>query len=67
MIILVFLPVELAEKMRSTWGNRELIARTKSQHFSFISLSGFIGGIWRNVKIQLDERWLEHYLRQNRN
>ncbi|ELV7515500.1 hypothetical protein QMU85_000454 [Photobacterium damselae] len=53
--------------MRSTWGNRELIARTKSQHFSFISLSGFIGGIWRNVKIQLDERWLEHYLRQNRN
>ncbi|MGF1770186.1 restriction endonuclease [Enterovibrio makurazakiensis] len=62
-----FLPVELAEKMQTTWGNSELIARTKSQNFSFISLSGFIGGIWRNVKIQLDGRWLERYLRQNRN
>lgn len=50
-----FLPVELAEKMQPFWGNRERIAQTKSENFSFISLSGFIGGIWRNVRILLDQ------------
>ena len=62
-----FLPVELAEKMSSHWENREFVARTKSEHFSFIAMSGKIGGIWRNVKIQLDQEWLRHYLRENRN
>jgi hypothetical protein len=62
-----FLPIELAEKMSPHWGNRGLVAQTKSENFSFISMSGVIGGIWRNVKIQLDQEWLSTYLRDNRN
>lgn len=62
-----FLPVELAEKMLPVWGNRDLVAQTKTDNFSFISMSGKIGGIWRNVKIQLDQEWLRDYLRENRN
>lgn len=62
-----FLPVDLARKMDPHWGDRDMVAQTKSENFSFISLSGYIGGIWRNVKIQLDREWLSNYLRENRN
>jgi len=61
-----FLPLELAEKLAPFWGRPDMIAHTKSEHFSFISLSGYIGGIWRNVKIQLDQTWLSNYLVENR-
>ncbi|NRA61825.1 MAG: hypothetical protein HRU25_13120 [Psychrobium sp.] len=61
-----FLPVELAQKMAPHWGRPDMVAQTKSEYFSFISMSGCIGGIWRNIKIQLDREWLSRYLHENR-
>lgn len=60
------LPEELVEKIAPHWNNPEMIAWTKTGNFSFISMSGRIGGIWRNVRIQLDERWLSEHLQRNR-
>ncbi|NQZ92056.1 MAG: hypothetical protein HRT97_06900 [Moritella sp.] len=62
-----FLPIELAEKMSPQWGDQARVAQTKSENFSFIAMSGRIGGIWRNVKIELNQEWLSTYLRENRN
>ncbi|EJL6392773.1 TPA: hypothetical protein ACMD0P_004546 [Vibrio parahaemolyticus] len=56
------LPPQLVFKMESQWGDRRRVAQTKSENFSSISLSGKIGGIWRNVRLELDEDWLRRYL-----
>ncbi|MEZ9744147.1 hypothetical protein AB4320_05590 [Vibrio splendidus] len=56
------LPPELAQLIAEQHGDREGIANTKSENFSFIALSGIIGGIWRNVRVELDRNWLERYL-----
>ena len=61
-----FLPPEIARLMEHHWDDPQFIAREKSEHFSFISLSGYIGGVWRNVRIELDRDWLNQYLRGNR-
>lgn len=60
-----YLPPELAQLMAHHWDDPQSIAREKSEHFSFISLSGYIGDIWRNVRIELDKDWLNQYLREN--
>ena len=61
-----FLSLELAEFVGQQWGDAIAIAETKSQNFSFIALSGLIGNIWRNVRIELDENWLQSYLERTR-
>lgn len=61
-----FLPPELAELMEEHWDNPNEVAHAKSENFSFISLSGYIGRIWRNVRIELDRNWLQRYLQNNR-
>jgi len=60
-----YLPPQLAKLMVSKWGNAQQIADMKTQHFSFISMSGRIGNIWRTVKLELDEDWLLRYLSEN--
>lgn len=60
-----FLPPELARLMEHHWDDPQIIAREKSERFSFISLSGYIGGVWRNVRLELDRNWLNQYLRGN--
>lgn len=57
-----FLPTELAELVSRSWGNTEEVAGIKQQHFSFITLSGKIGGHVRNVRLELDRAWLRQYL-----
>jgi hypothetical protein len=61
-----FLPPELARLMEQHWDDPHAIAREKSERFSFISLSGYIGEVWRNVRIELDRDWLNQYLNGNR-
>lgn len=60
------LPGEIAELVKNARGNRETIAGTKKEYFSFISVSGLIGGIRRHVRLELDEEWLEEHLRRAR-
>jgi len=61
------LPDEIAELVRAADGDRVAIANTKIEHFSFISLSGVIGGIRRQVRLELDEEWISDYLQRVRN
>lgn len=60
------LPVALAELVGRHWGEPVAVATTKSENFSYIALSGIIGEVWRNVRVQLDSSWLEEYLRGQR-
>ena len=64
------LPEDIAELVRSNFGDREAFANIKQEHFSFIDLSGVIGGIRRNIRLELDQEWISRYissLRRNRN
>ena len=57
------LPPELTELISKKSGDRVAIAMAKSENFSYIALSGVIGNIWRNVRVELDNDWLIEYLR----
>ena len=56
------LPEEIAKLMEGIWGDFEAIGRLKREMFSFINISGKIGGIRRQLKLKLDEDWLSEYI-----
>lgn len=58
------LPPMIAELVQGNWGDPVAIANLKQQHFSFIDLSGVIGGIRRSVRLELDREWIENYIRR---
>lgn len=57
------LPTSIAEIVRNNWLDPSAVADLKQQHFSFIDLTGVIGGIRRSVRLQLDRDWIERYIR----
>lgn len=56
------LPYEVALLVKDAAGDKFAIARIKQDNFSFVSLSGFIGSVRRQVRLELDQDWIEHYL-----
>jgi hypothetical protein len=58
------LPEEIAELVKAAEGDKITIADVKMSHFSFISVSGLIGGIRRQVRLELDEEWIGAYLQR---
>lgn len=56
------LPVEITQLIIKNWENPTAIANLKRNNFSFINLSGIIGGIHRSIRLELDENWLTNYL-----
>ena len=56
------LPDEIARLVQDARGDRQEIARLKMEHFSFIALSGMIGGVRRQIRLELDEAWITQYL-----
>ncbi len=56
------LPEQIASLVAREWDSREAVANIKRQHFSFIQLSGIIGGIRRSVKLELNNEWIEEYI-----
>lgn len=58
------LPPLIAELVESNWDDPIAVANLKQQHFSFIDLSGVIGGINRSVRLQLDREWIDDYIRR---
>jgi hypothetical protein len=56
------LPPFVAELVRENWQDPIAVAHLKQQHFSYIDLSGVIGGIRRSVRLKLDRGWLDDYL-----
>ncbi len=61
------LPTEIAELVREAKGDKIEVAHVKMNHFSFISVSGMIGGLRRQVRLELDEDWIEEYLQSAKN
>ena len=60
------LPEAIVELFSNIWGDKRRIAETKMQHVNYVTLTGIIDGIRRNLMIRLDEEWLENYLRRIR-
>lgn len=60
------LPEAIAALVSENWGDREAVASIKQQHFSYINLSGQIGGIRRNVRLEMDSDWISEYLERIR-
>jgi hypothetical protein len=60
------LPDGVAILVEKNWGDREAVANIKQEHFSYIDLSGIIGGIRRNIRLELDRDWIEAYIERNR-
>ena len=58
------LPSFIAELVRDSWEDPVAVANLKQQHFSYIDLSGVIGGIRRSVRLELDRDWIEDYVRR---
>ncbi|PTO72559.1 hypothetical protein [Vibrio splendidus] len=56
------LPEDIAKMVRDNFGDREAVANIKQQHFSYIDLSGVIGGIRRNIRLELDQHWIARYI-----
>jgi hypothetical protein len=59
------LPRLIVELVQESWlgpDGRANVAELKRQHFSYIDLSGVIGGIRRSVRLTLDGTWIEAYL-----
>ncbi|MEW8320112.1 MAG: hypothetical protein AB2660_18385 [Candidatus Thiodiazotropha sp.] len=60
------LPEGIANLVAENWGDREAVANIKQQHFSYIDLSGQIGNIRRSVRLELDQEWINSYIRRLR-
>jgi len=60
------LPEGIANLVAENWGDREAVANIKQQHFSYIDLSGQIGNIRRNVRLELDQEWINSYIQRLR-
>lgn len=60
------LPPLIAELVENSWDDPIAVADLKQQHFSYIDLSGVIGGIRRSIRLELDREWIEDYVRRRR-
>ncbi|NIE66892.1 hypothetical protein [Burkholderia sp. Ax-1719] len=60
------LPPLIAELVADAWDDDVAVAQIKQEHFSFIDLAGVIGGIQRNVRLELDANWIRTYLERRR-
>lgn len=60
------LPQPLAELVAAGWEDPIEIANLKQQHFSYIDLSGIIGGVRRSVRLQLNQDWIRDYVNRER-
>lgn len=60
------IPEEILGLVQATRKDPHALAQVKQRQFSFLDLAGRIGGVYRQVRLQLDEEWLEAYLQRIR-
>ncbi len=60
------LPPLVAELVEAHWSDAIAVAQLKQSYFSFIDLTGVIGGIRRNVRLELDRDWISRYVDAHR-
>ena len=56
------LPEEIAGLVQMKEGDLPQIANLKRQYFSYIDVVGLIGGVHRQVRLELDQAWLDLYI-----
>lgn len=56
------LPEEITILMEGIWGDLRAVAGLKRDMFSFINISGKIGGVRRQVRLKLDQEWLDDFI-----
>lgn len=62
-VVLQFnLPPAIENLVARNWGDSLRLALIKKKLFSYIDLSGTIGGIRRNIRLELDDYWLSQYI-----
>jgi hypothetical protein len=59
------LPEEIARLVEGAQGDRNQIGHIKREHFSYISVSGLIGEIRRQIRLELDPEWIHTYLERS--
>ncbi len=60
------LPPLIADLVADNWEDSVAVANIKQEHFSYIDLSGVIGDIRRNVRLELDADWIDDYIQRRR-
>lgn len=55
------LPEEIATLVAGSWDDPVKVANIKERHFSYMILSGKIGEIFRVIKLELDQEWINSY------
>ncbi|WP_420291524.1 hypothetical protein AB9075_07160 [Burkholderia thailandensis] len=60
------LPTSIAELVSDSWQDPVAVANIKQRHFSYIDLTGIIGGIRRSVRLELNHQWIEEYIQRRR-
>jgi hypothetical protein len=61
------LPEVVAQILKEVWTDNLRVANLKRRNLSFITLSGIIGNIRRNIRLTLDLNWLDQYLSAQQN
>jgi hypothetical protein len=61
------LPEVVAQILKEVWTDNLRVANLKRRNLSFITLSGIIGNVRRNIKLTLDLNWLDQYLSAQQN
>jgi len=56
------LPQEVADLVAGSWDDPVAVANIKEEYFSYIDLSGKIGEIRRNIRLELDRDWIRKYI-----
>ncbi|MBL7951771.1 MAG: hypothetical protein JNM62_08620 [Flavobacteriales bacterium] len=57
------LPTEIGRMVAAVENDPLRLAQVKAEQFSFIDLTGIVGGVRRQVRLKLDRDWLNEYLR----
>lgn len=60
------LPDRIAEIVAAMGRDAIAVANAKKQYFPFLDLAGLIGGVRRNIRLEVDEQWLEAYIEMTR-
>lgn len=52
----------IADLVANSWDDPVAVANLKQELFSYIDLSGVIGGVRRNIRLELDREWIRNYI-----
>lgn len=56
------LPDHIADLVKAAKGDKGEVGRIKKDYCSYIVLSGKIGGVRRQIRLELDEDWIDGYM-----